>query len=267
MIEKVLQMAADSLPDPRGDFLSVEEKVRQKKQRPKATHTRRFAIVMVLAVLLVGCVAVSEPDYHLYNGNWWQFSSLGFDLTEIFQPEDNQTQAAADKLGITLPETLGGYGVIRYNRYNLTDQKTLIQFAWLFPRYVYQSSFYGMEMEEPYISEDGTEGSFHWNEGADVTYGPTDDDIWRRQFGYDENNVFLAGNWTLANHPVEEITSFEYEGITVYVAKIGITFRDKPMWDVTWVDEANGVVFSINEYYENPDTLIGYAKQIIGLNK
>lgn len=100
-----------------------------------------------------------------------------------------------------------------------------------------------------------------------MTYGPTDDEIWRRQFGYDEENVFVAGNWTLANHPVEKITSFAYEGIIVYVVKIGITFRDNPMWDVTWMDEANGVVFSIEEYYETPDTLIEYAKEIINLNK
>lgn len=267
MIEEKLQTAADHLPDPRGDFRVVEEKIRRRKQRIKAAPRRRFAIVMLLAVLLVGCVAISEPDYHLYNGNWWQFTSLGYDLAEIFEVEDNQTQAAAKKLGITLPETLGGHPAIAYDRYNLTNQETLIQFAWLSPRYVYQSSFYGVEMTEPYISEDGHEGTGHWREGAGVTYGPTDDEIWRRQFGYDENNVFVAGNWTLANHPVEEITFFEYEGITVYVAKIGITFKEKPMWDVTWVDEANGVVFSIDEYYETPDTLIEYAKQIIDLNK
>ena len=266
MIEEKLQNAADHLPNPRGDFGAVEAKSKQKRL-PRATPKRRFAIVMVLAVLLVGCVAISEPDYHLYNGNWWQFTPLGYDLADIFEAEDNQTQAAAKKLGIALPETLGGHPAIRYNRYNLTNQDVPIWWSRLSPRYVYQSSFYGVEMAEPYISEDGREGTMHWKEGADVTYGPTDDEIWRRQFGYDENNVFVAGNWTLANHPVEEITSFEYEGITVYVAKIGITFKEKPMWDVTWVDENNGVVFSIDEYYDNPDTLIDYAKQIIDLNK
>lgn len=254
MIEEKLQKAANHLPDPRSDFTSVEEKIRQKCQ-PKAIPKRRFAIVMVLAVLLVGCVAIAEPDYHLYNGTLHGYTPA----------ED--TQKEADTLGITLPETLGGYPVIDFNRYNLTNQDVPYWYALLAPRYVYQSSFYGIDMEESYISEDGIEGTHHWSEGADVTYGSTDDEIWRRQFGYDDNNVFVAGNWALANHPVEEITSFEYEGITVYVAKIGITFKEKPMWDVTWVDEANGVVFSIDEYCESPDTPIEYAKQIIDLNK
>ena len=267
MIERKLQTAADNLPNPHSGFPAVEEKIRQKKQKVKSPPRKRLAIAMVLAVLLVGCVAVTTPDYHLYNGNWWQFSPIGYDLTELFQPQDNQTQAAAEKLGITLPETLGGYPVINYGRWNLTNQKVPIWWAWLSPRYVYHTSYYGVDMEEPYVSPDGIEGTHHWSEGADVTYGSTDDEIWRRQFGYDADNVFEATNWTLANHPVEEITAFEYEGTTVYVAKIGITFKEKPMWDVTWVDEAQGVVFSIGEYYESPDTLIGYAKEIIDLNK
>lgn len=267
MMEEKLKYAADCLPDPRSNFETVEEKVQKKNHKPAAAPKRRFAVVMLLVLLLVGCVAIAEPDYHLYNGNWWLFSPLGYDLAEIFQAEDSQTQTAAKKLGITLPETLGGHPVIAYDRFNLTNQDVPIWWAWLSPRYVYQSSFYGVEMTEPYISEDGHEGTLHWREGADLIYGSTDDEIWRRQFGYDENNVFVAGNWTLANHPVEEITSFEHEGITVYVAKIGITFKDKPMWDVSWVDEANGVVFSIEEYYETPDILIEYAKQIIDLNQ
>lgn len=266
MIEKKLQKAADRLPAPRSGFPAVEEKLRQ-KQRPRATPKRRFAVVMLLAVLLVGCVAITEPDYHLYNGTLHGYGSGVDDIYKMVGLAWKDTQKAANKVGISLPETLGGDPVIRFNRYNLTEQEVPYWYAMLAPRYIYQSSFYGVNMEEPYISPDGIEGTRHWSEGAEITYGSTDDEIWRRQFGFDENNAFVAGNWTLANHPVEEITSFEYGGITVYVAKIGITFQEKPMWDVSWVDEANGVVFSIQEYYENPDTLIGYAKEIIKLNQ
>ena len=255
MIEQTLQNAADKLPESRSDFWAVEEKVKEKKNRSRSLPRRRFAVAMVLCILLVGCVAISEPDYHLYNGTLHGYTPA----------ED--THREADKLGITLPETLGGYPVIGFSRYNLTNQDVPYWYALLAPRYVYYSSFYGVDMEEPWVSPEGIEGTHHWSEGADVTYGSTDDEIWRRQFGFDEDNTFVAANWTLANHPVEEITSFEYEGFTVYVAKIGITFKEKPMWDVSWVDEANGVVFSVQEYYESPDTLIEYAKQIIDLNK
>lgn len=262
MIEEKLQNAADALPGPRSEFLAVEERAKKKARRTKSAPRKRFVVAMLLCILLVGCVAVSEPDYHLYNGNWWH-SGFGDANGQGWQ----DTQNAAEKLGITLPETLGGHPVISFSQYNLTNQEVPIWWAWLSPRYVYQSSFYGVEMEEPYISEDGHEGTRHWKEGANVTYGSTDDEIWRRQFGYDENNVYVASNSTLAGLPVEEITSFEYEGFTVYVGRITVSTRELPLWRVTWVDAENGVVFYIDEYYETPDTLIEYAKEIIDLNK
>ena len=267
MIEEKLQNAANHLPDPRGDFLSVEEKVKQKRYRPRATPKRRFAIVMVLCILLVGCVAVSEPDYHLYNGNWWQFLPGAFDLAEILNLEIEQTDTAAEKLGITLPETLGGNPVVDFNRYNLTNQKTLIQLAWLFPRYVYYSSYYGVEMAEPYITEDGREGTRHWREGADLIYGSTEDEIWRRQFSFDENDAFTFRNSDETWLTPGEITSFVHEGITVYVGDVTLDTLDLPLWKVTWVDEENNVAFCVQGEFETPDTLIGYAKEIIDLNK
>jgi len=266
MIELKLQAAADKLPDHHSNFQAVEARSRQKKQPRKSPSRKRLAIAMVLAALLVGCVAVTTPDYHLYNGNWWLFSPIGYDLAELFQPQDNQAQAAAKKLGITLPETLGGYPVIDYGRWNLTNQEVPIWWAWLSPRYVYHTSFYGVETEKPFLAEDGTLYNAHTLEGADVTYGSTGDAIWRRQFGYDENDVFTAGNWTLDNHTVVEITSLEYESITIYIAQIDLSSYLQPNWDVTWVDYGKGVVFSLEDDAQTPDALIGYAKEIIDLN-
>lgn len=267
MIEEKLQNAAEKLPVPRSDFLAVEEKVKQKKHRPKAIPKRRFAIIMVLAILLVGCVAVSEPDYHLYNGNWQSFIPGMYEIHEMTGQAWKETQKSAEKLGISLPETLGGYGVIDYSRYNLTEQETLIQFAWLFPRYVYQSSYYGIEMEEPWVSPDGIEGTRHWREGANLFYGSTEDEIWRRQFGYDENDAFIYSNTTREWVEPGEIASFEYEGITVYVLDVQFDTLELPTWKVTWVDHSNCVAFCVQGEFETPDTLIGYAKEIIDLNK
>lgn len=254
MIEQKLQAAANVLPEPRGNFPAVEERIKH-KQRTKSRPRKRLVAALLLVVLLVGCVAVTAPDYHLYNGTLHGYSPA----------ED--TQKEADKLGIILPETLGGYPVIAYNRYNLTNQEVPIWWAWLSPRYVYHSSFYGMEIEEPWVDPNGTEGIRIRREGAEITCGPTDDTIWRRQFGYDENDVFVAGNWMLAHHPVVGITSQEYQGITIYIGQIELSLLEHPQWDVTWVDYDKGVVFCIATDAENPDTLIGYAKQIIDLNK
>lgn len=265
MMEKRLQTAAEALPEHTGDFSAVKNRISEKSHRP--LRRKRLAIAMVMVVLLVGCVAVSTPDYHLYNGNWWSFV---FDMDEILDMTDydwNQTQTAAKKLGITLPQTLGGYPVIDYGRWNLTNQEVPIWFAWLSPRYVYQYSFYGYDTEIPWTSPDGTESTLHTSVGANVAYGPMDDEIWRRQFGFDESDVYTAADYTLANHPVEEITSQEYEGITIYVARIGIYFLDLPKWTVTWVDHNNGVVFSLDGDFEAPDDLLDYAQEIIDLNR
>ena len=267
MIEQKLQQAADSLPAHRSDYPALEEHVRKTQYRSKPIRRKRLAIAMVLAVLLVGCVAVREPDYHLYNGNWAGFISGMDGTSELEGWAWKETQKAANKLEITLPETLGGYPVINFNRYNLTDRKVLIQFAWLNPRYVYQSGFYGKVWEEPWLSPDGTEGTRQRQEGAEVTFGPTDDEVWRRQFGFDENDTCVGSNYTTGRVDTEGITCMEHEGITIYAGKVLYDTLDLPHWVVTWVDYGHGAVFCVDGESEAPDSLIEYAKQIIDLNK
>jgi len=267
MIEEKLQKAAEALPENTGVFSAVENRIAEKQQRLISARRRRLAIVLVLSVLLVGCMTVSAPDYHLYNGNWWQFiPGLYLDPADTFDLHWKQTQKAAEKLGILLPETLGENPVISYDRFNLTNQETWIQLAWLSPRYVYQSSYYGVNMEEPYVGSDGQEGTRHWREGTEIFYGSTGDEIWRRQFGYDENNVFTASNHTGTWLQVAEHTTVEYRGFTLYVSTLISEELDCTIREVTWVDEGHGVVFSIDSQWEETDTLIGYARKIIDLN-
>lgn len=268
MIEEKLQAAAESLPEASVDFSAVEERILQKTHRSKPIRRRRLAIAMVLAVLLVGCMSVTVPEYHLYNGNWWNFiPGLHFDPAEEFGLQDDQTMKAAKKLGITLPETLGDYPIIGFARLNLTTREVPLWHAWIWPDYLYFSSFYGYDAEIPLIREDGTEITAQSSVGADVKYGPTDNEIWRRQFGFDENDVFVATNYTLADLPVEEICALEHEDITLYVGRITVSIRKLPLWHVTWVDYDKGVVFSVDGYYETPDALIEYAREIIDLNR
>ena len=268
MMEEKLQSAANALPENFSDFSAVENRIAEKANRPRPLRRRRLAIVMVLAVLLVGCVAVTEPDYHLYNGNWWQFiPGLYEDPAKTFDLHWEQTQKATEKLSITLPEALGGNPVIGYDRFNLTTKKVPIQIAWLSPKYVYHSSYYGMAKEEPYISPDGTEGTRHWREGTSVFYGSTDDEVWRRQFGFNEANEFTGSNHTGSWLCVGTIESTEYLGFTLYMCQIASDDLDFVNYEITWVDEGNGVVFSIDSQWESPDTLFEYAKAIIDLNK
>ena len=268
MIEQKLQAAADALPEHNSNFSALENRMAEKTSRSLPVRRGRLAIVMILAVLLVGCVAVTEPDYHLYNGNWWQFlPGLYEDPAKTFDLHWEQTQKAAAELDIILPETLDGNPVIGYDRFNLTTKKVPIQIAWLSPKYVYHSSYYGIEKEEPYISPDGIAGTGHWREGTSILYGSTDDEIWRRQFGFDENNAYTASNHTGSWLQVDTITSMEYEGFIIYTCKITGDEPDFVNWKITWLDVGNGVVFSIDSQWEDSDALIDYAKQIIDLNK
>ena len=265
MIEEKLQEAANRLPECRYNFLAVEEKAKEKTNRPKPVRRRRLAIAMVRALLLVGCVAVTEPEYYLYNGNWAGFLEDGLSNTPNWAWQE--TQKECEKLGLLLPETLGDFPVIDFGRYNLTTKKVPIQIAWLAPRYVYSSCFYGVVNRELWVTPDGIECERHWKEGAEVTYGSISEDVWQRQFGYDTNNVYVGSNYTRTSMPVEEIFPLDLDGITLYVAKVSASLSEKPLWHVTWVDNANGWVISVDGYFDSAKVLIRYAQEIIDLNK
>ena len=268
MIEKKLQQAVSSLPEYSGSFDAVEVRAEEVHFRPR--FRPRLALVCMLALLLVGCMSVTVPEYHLYNGNWWHFiPGVHFDPAKEFNTYGKQTMTAAEKLDITLPETLGGYPLIDFDRNNLTTKAVPLWYAWVNPDYLYFSSQYGYETEVPLPNSDGTEDMCYMKKGADLTYGPTDNEIWRRQFGFDENDVYIAGNYALADYEVLEITSQDYEGITIYTALIDTTFpnQDWLAWSVTWVDHDNGIVFSLDGWYDAPDDLVEYAKEIIDLNR
>ena len=265
MIEEKLQAAADQLPVSRSNFLAVEEKAKHKTSQPKPVHRRRLAIAMVLTLLLVGCVAVTEPEYYLYNGNWVEFWGNGRDSTSDWAHQE--TMKEAGKIGLQLPETLDDFPVIDFSRYNLTTKKVPIQIAWLAPRYVYCSSFYGVVNTELWVTPEGIENERFWKEGVEVTYGSIEEDVWRRQFGYDTDDVYAGDNYTRANYPVEEIFSLDLDGITLYVARITASYSEHPLWHVTWVDQEKGLVISVDGYFETPKNLIRYAQKIIDLNK
>ena len=120
MIEQKMQNAANALPESNLEFSAVERRMAEKSRRPKPNRRMRLVLAMVLAVLLVGCMSVTIPEYHLYNGNWWQFlPGIYEDPAKAFDLHWDQTQKAAAELDIILPETLDSKPVIGYNRFNL----------------------------------------------------------------------------------------------------------------------------------------------------
>lgn len=272
MIEQKLQMAADNLPEPGSDYLSVEERMKKKKQQRKTTpKRRRLAIVLSLAVLLVGCVAgPTVPEYHLYNGSFdLLFPGIGFDV--LFEemgwdPTLNSAKKAAEDLGWTVPETLGGSPCYGAGKYNLTTEKSHYLTAMLFHTYTYYSVDYGFEMVTEITKEDGHQSDAHWTDAdASLTFGSMDNDVWRRQFGFDKNDVWVGFNG-LAEY--EDSFVLDYEGITLYV---GTRRYDSDFYGlysyygqyIHWVDYDHNTAFSLYTRDDTPDFAIECAKDLI----
>lgn len=271
MMEQKLQQAAEALPQHSGDFLAVEEAFRKQQARPHPKPKRRLILLLCLCLLLVGCVAgPTIPEYHLYNGSLaLLFPGIAFDdFCDIIghDPELNSAKKVADKLGWTIPETLGGSPCYGADKFNLTTQKSHWFTAMLFHHYSYHSVGYGFEKETAITLEDGTSSTAHWTDAdVDLMFGSMENPVWRRQFGFDENDVYIGFT---SSREAENAYSLEYEGITLYVR----TYRyDNNFYDllsyfgqyVCWVDYKHNTVFSLYCRDDTPDFAIECAKGLI----
>lgn len=271
MMEQKLQQAANALPQHNEDFLAVEEAFKKRQSRPCPKPRRRFILVLCLSLLLVGCVAgPTVPEYHLYNGNLnLLFPGIAFDVLceEMgWDPELNSAEKAAEEQGWTLPETLGNSPLYNVDKLNLTTEKSHWFTAMLFHHYSYYSTQYGFDKETEITREDGTSSTAYWTDGdVDVMFGSTENPIWRRQFGFDENDVYIGFPDT---QQAEDSGSLYYEGITLYVR----TYRyDDNFYDllsyygqqVCWVDTEHNTVFSLYSRDDSPNFIIECAKELI----
>ncbi len=272
MEEKLLQ-AAEKLPEPKSAFRDAQAvRVRKKARR---TPRRRLAVLMVLALLLVGCVASSAtgPKYQLINASWVivfpQLASLGEYLSHELGLDLAKLDSAGEDLGYIFPRTLGDSPFIGTGQYNLTDQEVPYIWAMVAPRYVYYDANYGYPKQETSILEDGSRMTHTWTEAAvSLTFGSTEDEIWRRQFYFTEENVFT---YTDKYYPIIHRYTLEYGGYTLYGATVEYDsdFNGKLSQygqHLAWVDLERGVVFKLYTREDNTDFIIQCAKEFIDLN-
>ena len=251
MIEQKLQQAADRLPEHTDNFLSVEETVRSRQSQPRRKPTPHLALMFCVCLLLVGCVTVpTVPEYHLYSGA----ISAG------------AAQRAAKDAGWTIPETLGKSPKLEERKYNLTTKETSYLVAQLFYHYTYHAVEYGHKMETDITLEDGSPSVAVWEDAdVDLTFGSMDNEVWRRQFSFDENDV-----WIDSSKHLDYIDSYslQYEGFTLYV---GTCKFDNDFYGllsyycqfVSWVDHDHNTVFQISARDDTPDFAIACAKELI----
>ena len=271
MMEAKLQQAANALPEPKADYLRVEEAFKkQQEYSPVYKRKRRRVVLMLcLCLLLVGCVAgPTVPEYHLYNGNLnLLFPGIAFDVLgdELgWDPEWKSANKEAESLGWNIPESLGGSPWCEVDKSNLTTKKSNWFMAMLFHHYTQYSVSYGYEMETEITREDGTPSTAHWTDAdVQITFGSMENEVWRRQFGFDEQDVHVGSEKAIDNF------SQEYEGYTLYVS----TFHDGEDFFygliseyrqyVHWVDRDHNTVFCVYSRDDTPDFAIECAKELI----
>lgn len=273
MIEHRLQQAVDKLPAPKRDYLSVEAALKQQQNRTPFRKRRRCRAVPVLCVmlLLVGCVAgPTVPEYHLYNGSLGLlFPGIAFDeICELAgkDPELDSAKKVTENLDWTIPETLGGSPCYGAEKYNLTTKESNWFMAMLFHHYTYHSVDYGYEMETEITHEDGTPSTAHWTDAdVELTFGSMENDVWHRQFSFDENDVWVGKN---KYFDFADTYSVEHGDFTLYV---GTCQFDDDYFGlisscgqyVSWVDYDHNTVFQIYCRDDTPDFAIACALELI----
>lgn len=249
MIEQTLQQTALALPAPELDYHAIEETAKKRQARQNPARPRRWALIALCVLLLMGCAA-GAVKYQLWNGGSgdWAF-----------------TEKTAAKMGLVLPEQFGDSPFLETWKFNLTDQDVSWLLALISPRYQYYGVRYGVEMETESTLSNGTPHTLHTVENVvTLGFGSTDNSLWRRQFGFDENDTWTGANNTIPT--LESRSTLEYGGLTLYVATYLYDEDPVPSQRVYWVDYTRGIVFRLIADGDTPETVIEYAKQLIDLN-
>lgn len=249
MIEQALQQAALALPAPELDYYTIEEAAKKRQARQSPARPRRWALIALCVLLLMGCAA-GAVKYQLWNGGTgdWAF-----------------TEKTAAKMGFQLPEQFGDSPFLETWKFNLTDQNVSWLLALISPRYQYYGVRYGVETETESTLPNGTPYTLHTVENlVTLGFGSTDDPLWRRQFGFDENDTWTGANNTIPT--LEGKSTLEYGGLTLYVATYLYDEDPVPSQRIYWVDHTRGIVFRLIADSDTPETVIEYAKQLIDLN-
>lgn len=262
MIESKLHQAAQALPVPTSTFSQIQQKANRNQRSLFAgvRQYRRVAAILVCIILLMGSAAIAattEVDYSA----WASRSRVFVDCVRI-----------ADKLGITLPESIGDSPFREVTTLYVVPEGTTYIEALSTPVYRWYDVDYGVQRV---IRTEHSE-SIEVSDEYSLALGSTDEELWSYVFSLDE-----SGTWALDDTLPGSYQTEEYQGITLqmgttvnYSAESNgeiFSYHHK----VIWVDANNHVVFVLNKstYAEEdganqfPDEMIEFAKSLIDGNK
>lgn len=270
MIETKLYQAAQVLPEPTGSFSQVEERANwnMKKSSVKFSYYRRAAVVLACVCLLMGGVAVAATTDVDYSA--WATSSGTFPDAERI----------ADRMGVVLPEALDDSPFYNITTMYVVPQGTSYLEAISTPVYRWYAVDYGVQdVVRQYASDDPdswfSESSVVYDEYS-LSIGSTDGKLWNYVFSLDED-----GDRVYEDALPGSERSEEYNGVTLQIGT-EIQYDREDGSDVfsyhhrvLWVDKSNNTVFVLHKAIhaeeetaeQLPDEMIGFAKEIIDLNR
>ncbi len=236
-MEHKLKEAYQELPTARTEFEALEARVQQPKR------VKKLPILVAAALLLAMLCGFGWAQAQKYG-----LSSIGYSWAW----ED--AERLAEKCGIQLPRELDGVPFLRCSSYALVPSGANQAQALLNRDYVNYCVDYGWQVK--------TENAVDTQDVLGLSFGTTENPLWRYYFVFDENDRWTAG---------ETVELLEYRGYTLQVGSTsfyddsqGIT---RTIWWVHWLDGERQVAFSLNESdVETPDRLVECAKQIIDMN-
>ena len=263
-MEDKLKMAANDLPLPHTDFLSLEETAKQNNRKHTLSSRRkRLSVTVALIVLLLGATTVGAATTEIDMCMWATFSLIPMQVEH--------------RLGIQIPKSLGDSDYLDTTNLHTVPKGTTYLEAILNPVYRWYSIDYGARVEVVEENGDGT-SKITWDtvNPYELDIGSTKNELWKYTFGFTDEGVWEG--WRILP---ESYHTEEYDGITVYSGTEIYYYEPLVGWDhtsittyhVVWVDEANHTLFSLStEVYDTnsivpPPELLEYAKQIIDLNK
>lgn len=249
-MENKLKMELEALPCPETTFEALE----MMDYQPRPLRRRKRTVVLIAAVLALLLCGMGWAKMRTRYGMHMLYASSGW----------SDVEWVTEKYDIQLPEVLDGIPFDEYRIYGHVPVggsalKSSRLRAYFSPLYV--------PYDVDYAVRTLPEGAEFWRTDTVFTlsFGTTDNALWRYYFQIDEN-----GTWTACNVP-ESYQTIEYKGITLQIGDIvyHYEYNDRTVhtrW-VHWVDEEKEVAFSLTERsYTDPNRVVECAKAIIDLN-
>lgn len=237
-MEEKLMKAAKKLPQPEGDFLRVEERMKKTEKPQLGSRKRKLVVLAVALCLFITACAYGATSYGLWGG--YSSSSLS-DATK-----------AASQFGYQLPETLNGSPFQTYSTAHGAPEGANYLQAMLAPTYKLYTVRYAVEKREV---REGVE--YGWEENvASVSFGTTENEQWKYHFSVAED-----GSCNYSRVEPGSNRTAEYEGYTLYLYTIGTSHS------VRWEDTERNMVISMSCYdLETQEDAVEIAKELVDLN-